>query len=390
MSGLGIGIGAFAGGLAQGYGLGLDMEEAGARREDRKVQRQQQEDLAALQKNVDEEFNRRVEAGQAKPEDAYKFWTQFGAPRRMALLAQQGRYQDANELRKWTDSEAAAEGTRLFASSLFKAQSGDLRGAIDEAVKAGKVKGYLDHSYKIDGEEEITDKAGNVTGYRVRLLDGDGAPVEWEVTPENVVDGIATLFNPEAAFQTHLDARAAKSEAALEVDTYGKKEAIKDRFERGRTKQAHDLKMKEGARGGVMPAEVKAAEWLAENLAATQGREATPKDKVEAHKTIREARKDPNARAALVLRVYETLAKDPRDRRPAEEKRKDAAEYVDELISEDSAEGGDGGAGGMPGLGDMGSDANPYEPASDEEYAQIPAGAVYIDPDDGNLYRKTQ
>lgn len=95
---------------------------------------------------------------------------------------------------------------------------------------------------------------------------------------------------------------------------------------------------------GSPPAEVQAAEWLASQTAAAEGRAPTAEDRLEAHRVIRMAKDNPNQRAGLVLRAYEAMKNDPTDRRPDEEKRREAQRFVDDLIRAESEQGGRGGA----------------------------------------------
>jgi hypothetical protein len=71
---------------------------------------------------------------------------------------------------------------------------------------------------------------------------------------------------------------------------------------------------------------------------------------------------NPNSRAALVVRVYEGMKDDPRDRRPDAEKRSAAREFVDQLAVEKAA-GKEKPRGGKP-----------PKPTSEEQGDGKPAG----------------
>lgn len=132
-----------------------------------------------------------------------------------------------------------------------------------------------------------------------------------------------------------------------------------------------------GSGSGSAPAEVQSAEWLARHMAASEGREPTAQDMVEAHRQIRTAKDNPNQRAGLVVRLYEAAKKDFRDRRSDEEKFAAAETAVDQLLAKEggssgSSRGGSGrGSGGgglMPGQGGQ-SASSAYKSADDVKSA---------------------
>jgi hypothetical protein len=392
--GVGIGVGAFMEGLQRGRSFGVMMDEKKYEREQRDRVRGQQKELDEFDTSARAEFDQKVASGEQKPGDVADFLVRYKGPERAALLIGQGDYKGAKDWTDWYESEAARKGSRMFGSALLKAQAGDLVGAIDNAVEAGKVKGYLDHSYSLAGREALPDGSG----FRVKLRDGDGAELVWDVTRDNVEQGLTQLFNPEAAYESRLAAKQARDKADLEVETFGRKEGIKAGHDRSLESLKHTLKLKEGS-VGQMPAEVKAAEWLANNIAESEGRTATAKDKVEAHRTIRQARDNPNARAKMIIDLVKATKSNPMTGdRPQDEIVSEATELVDTLIAaedeaDDAADDNDGVPRPRPvapgvEAADTGTEANPYRPTTDEEYAKIPSGAIFFDPDDQTLMRK--
>ncbi|MEG3806639.1 hypothetical protein DBT53_002535 [Aerococcus mictus] len=72
-------------------------------------------------------------------------------------------------------------------------------------------------------------------------------------------------------------------------------------------------------------------------------RAPTDNDMLDAYAQVRKAKDSPNGRAALVVRVYDTMAGDLNDDRSPEEKRAAARKYVDDLFTEeDSADAAPG------------------------------------------------
>lgn len=337
---VGIGLGSFFQGFSNGIGIRRDLDEAKLRREELDTFKKNREETDAFNTQAKTEFDNNVAAGKAKPGDAADFMIRVKGPERAAMYVRQGKYSEAKSWTDWYKSEGAAKGTSLFGKALFKAQAGDVSGAIDTAVEAAQVKGYLDHSFELAGKDEVKDADGNVSGYRVRLKNGDGEEAIWDVDANNVVAGISSIFNPEAAYQSKLAAKEKRDAAALEVETFGAKAAITDQFDSRKEdrKFGHEValvKTKKKLGGdGAPPADVASAEWLAKQLAASEGREVSPKDLLKSYEQVRQAKDNPNSRAALVVRVVESFNKDPRDRRSGDEKQAAARKFVDDIQSE--------------------------------------------------------
>lgn len=155
-----------------------------------------------------------------------------------------------------------------------------------------------------------------------------------------------------------------------------------------------------GGGGGAIPDEIEVAEWLARNRAAAEGREPTNQDILEAHATVRRAKENPQGKATLVLRVYEATKSDPTDRRPDEDKRRAAEEWVNQLLEADEPSRGTprGGSSSPAPRADAaspqvqvqgeGTREAPYRPTTREQFDALPSGAIYLNPADGQLYRK--
>ena len=340
---VGIGLGSFASGFANGIGIANQIDETRARREELEAKRENREERKAFDANAQAEFDKQVAAGNKQPSDAGEFLLNYKGPQRTAMLMKQGDYAGARAWKEWYTSEAAEKGAKLFGSAMFKAQTGDISGSIDDAVSAAQVKGYLDHSMKLVSKDQVTDAKGNVTGYRVRLNDGDGEDVVWDVDANNILSGLGSIFNPEAAYKSILDSKANREKTKLELESYGVKKGIDDKCDSRKSARDHandlDLAKAKKALGGegAPPADVANAEWLAKKTAAAEGREVTDQDMLDAYKEIRTSKDNPNGRAALVTRIYEGMAKDTFDDRPNSVKLAEARTFVEGLYKESKA-----------------------------------------------------
>lgn len=253
--GFGIGLGAFVDGMARGYGIRTDMQDREQAQVDRERSRARQDKADAwaeedrarqtkLQAREDrtlnaidqineetrQQFDDGVKAGTAKPDQFDEFWTKYALPKMRNELLLNGDVQGASQLQDWADTEDAKKGAKLFSSALLKAQTGDGGGALDDAMAAGKLKGYLDHGLELSDKEEIKDANGNVVGYRVTLKDGDNL-IHQDIALEDIPNVIATFANPEAAFQSQQASKAARAKHDEDMNDYREKKQIDNETE---------------------------------------------------------------------------------------------------------------------------------------------------------------
>lgn len=129
---------------------------------------------------------------------------------------------------------------------------------------------------------------------------------------------------------------------------------------------------------GEQPANVKAAQWLAEMRAKAEGREVTADDLVKSFERIQEGVNKPLERARLVTTVYKSMKDDLTDRRTDDEKRAAAKSFVDDLVKKES-EGGEA-AGSEPAAATgTGAQSQTY-PDAPRDPAQRTVGTVYRSP----------
>ena len=179
------------------------------------------------------EFADQVAAGEQKPEDFDKFWKEYALPKMQAEMLAQGDLEGAKRLMEWGESEDAIKGGQLFAGAMFKAQTGDHGGALDDAIKAGKLKGYIADDFDIDEKEPIEAEDGTLLGYRITIRDANGDETVQDVAVDDIPTVIASFTNPEAAWSSHVAANTAKTARENELEDYETKKEIDARTSGG-------------------------------------------------------------------------------------------------------------------------------------------------------------
>ncbi|GLQ09258.1 hypothetical protein GCM10007913_11900 [Devosia yakushimensis] len=255
---LGFGLGGFIDGFQTGYGLQQRKEDREIAAEDRKLRledralerkwaeedraytqeerafqrseraraQESREAINTIQDEAREKFTEGVKGGTYDPAQFDKFWTEYAMPRMRNELLLQGNIEGADALQKWGDSQAAKEGGRLFSSALFKAQSGDPGGALDDVIKAGKLRGYIAGDFDIGEKDPIMDEAGNLLGYRLTITGGDGNELVQDIALDDLPTIISSFANPEAAWQSQMAARASEGVRKTELEDYEAKKEI--------------------------------------------------------------------------------------------------------------------------------------------------------------------
>lgn len=226
---MGVGLGAFVDGFAKGYGIRRQFEA------DRR-ERRNRDALEAIDTDARAAFDKRVTAGTATEGDFESFWLEYALPRRRNELLRQGDVAGARALQEWGESDAAKRGGKLFSSAMLKAQTGDFDGALEDAIAAARVKGYIEHGLELQGQEPIEDADGNLVGYRLKIKQPDGDVIEQDIAIEDLPRLIATFANPDAAWQSQQEARAAADKRKTELEDYEKKKQIEKKYAAGTDK----------------------------------------------------------------------------------------------------------------------------------------------------------
>lgn len=277
----GIGLGAFMEGMQSGMAMRERIDHRNRVRDNR--QRMEAIDVGAR-----ERFDQAVEGGQMSPDQFEQFWMDYALPRMRNELLRQGDYSGARALAEWGQSSEAIQGGRLFASALLKAQTGDAGGALEDAIRAGQVKGYIQHGYELKGQQEIRTPEGDLWGFRLTATDSEGKEFVQDVEVADVPRMVATFANPEAAWETQQAARAAQTKREQDMSDFEEKEGIRARHAgrnnpdyAERYRKAHDDLMKNDLDFGEMSQEeqdarVRAVLDRADRYARERGGEAPP------------------------------------------------------------------------------------------------------------------
>jgi len=206
-----------------GLNQGIDLRQ---KFDDSRRKRKNQEAIDKINSDTNTAFNQAVKSGQADSNGFEQFWMKFALPKMTKQMLLTGNVQGALALQKWGESEDAMKGGKLFASAMVKAQTGDAAGALKDALDAAHIKGYIDHGYSLLGQENITDKDGNVVGFRLSLKDPDGKKLQQDIAVADVPKLVATFANPEAAWQSQQTARAAEKKRQEGLEDYATKKKI--------------------------------------------------------------------------------------------------------------------------------------------------------------------
>lgn len=218
----GIGLGAFMDGFERGAGIRDRLDE-------RKRVKENRANLANIETDAKQQFDQAVEQGHLEADQFDEFWMKYALPKRRNELLRQGDVAGARALQEWGESDEARKGGRLFGSAMFKAQTGDAAGALQDAIKAGQVKGYIDHGYELVGQDEIRDAAGTLLGFRLRVKDAEGNEVEQDVTVDDVPRIVSTFANPDSAWQSQVATRERQTKRNEDLEDFEAKEGIKAR-----------------------------------------------------------------------------------------------------------------------------------------------------------------
>lgn len=243
----GIGLGGFV----QGLTAGINAREAMDERKRRKViEQRQDEEYDRAKKQRDEvdaigiqtkkDFDAQVAAGTKKADQFDTFWREQALPKLKETYLTQGNFEAADRLQTWGENADVKAGAKLSMSAMYKASMGDTAGALDDAIKAGQVKGYMDHGYELVDKTEIVDpKTKQTVGYRLNVKTPDGKTVEQDIASADIPRLVSTLTNPEAVWKSYEAAQAQKAADARELKNYEEKKKI-DKAYGGNTKARPD------------------------------------------------------------------------------------------------------------------------------------------------------
>lgn len=221
---LGVGLGSFMKGMVQGYGIGRDIAKQN------EVDTRNQRIREATQETKDK-------FGDVLSDEAYTHMMKKQA----LIYAESGDMSKAEEFRKWSDSQDAKSGTKLFARGLAQFQNGDLDGGFRTTQELARLKGYGD-VFDMKSWQPIVDGDGKRLGTRVTMAGPDGKAVTQDIPAGREAEVLARAANPPAAFEAETKRRDASAKSRGELAEYEEKKKIDQRYAGGEnpTKQRED------------------------------------------------------------------------------------------------------------------------------------------------------
>jgi hypothetical protein len=210
-----MGAGSFAGGFARGLQSGVNWSGAAA-------------DADALDERRNKKAIRKIDeaaqgdyAAAGSPGSFDDFYRDYIVPKKTQAYLSQGDMDSAEAWRTWAESDAARDGSKLFADGIVKAQTGDTEGALRNFIKAGNLRGY--------GKDlDLGNLTKNADGSMTINFDApDGRKLAQTFTSaDEILSFGATFFNPEAAFERWSTQQSAHASTEGEIDKYRREKEI--------------------------------------------------------------------------------------------------------------------------------------------------------------------
>lgn len=157
MANLGIGIGAFAEGLAGGMTLGKQIKST---MQDRDLNKLRKQGMASAR----ESRNADIAAGK-QAQSIHDYYMQSSAPKIRDMYMQQGKEDQAMAWDGWINDRNTQKGMKHWSNAVKSIQSGDSQTGVDHLIKAINTQGYTngditvtDYKKHDDGTFEFTTK----------------------------------------------------------------------------------------------------------------------------------------------------------------------------------------------------------------------------------------
>ena len=230
---LGIGLGGFVDGWnkqAENQRLAKreKLYEQASQREQSEfdLKTKQRDEIGAINTQAKADFDARVKTGEAQPDQFEEYWTKTALPKLQQTYLTQNNPEMAEKMRAWGEDAETRAGAKLATSAMWKAQNGDIAGALADAQAAGKHKGYIQHGYEILGQDTIVDPKGQLQGYRLNMKGPDGKEFAQDLPIAQVPKLIGTYLNPQAAWESQMAAQQAETERQAGIGDYRTKKEI--------------------------------------------------------------------------------------------------------------------------------------------------------------------
>jgi|GEM_PF-5260970 len=183
---LGIGLGAFAGGFKQGYGMGKQIKSDFA---ERKFQKEMTSSYESSQKK----FQEGLAAGTYNEDQFMDVWKSESAPKIREYFLKNGKVKEAQEWDAWATGDKGAAYAKLYGNARFQFGVGDYDGFANSLNQMAQSAG-LDYNFSHIGGDD-----GNPA--RIRSSSKDGSRVFGDHTMDKVPNLLDQWFNPVSGFQ---------------------------------------------------------------------------------------------------------------------------------------------------------------------------------------------
>ncbi|AKC07183.1 hypothetical protein [Agrobacterium tumefaciens] len=240
---LGVGLGGFMEGFNKSQDMLQKRDEAArkqvlADRTTKEYERltAQRDAIDGINADAKATFDAQVAAGTQEPADFLDWYQTHTVPKLTQTYLLNDDRESAAKVTEWANTHEAKTGARLFRSSVTKALSGDGAGAVEDAMKIGKLKGYINNGYEVLGQEALLGQDGAQQGYRIKLRTPDGKDIMQDVRTQDLPKLIATFGNPETAWESQVAARSQADKDKKELETYEAKKKIDRQYGIGPTK----------------------------------------------------------------------------------------------------------------------------------------------------------
>jgi len=233
MSGWGIGLGSFVGGMQQGYGLGQSIQSNRTANQMRQIQLQdmqrteaQKQELDAIGSQGKADFDKAVAQGQADPQHPDEWFSQNYAPRMENFFLSKGDVESAAKWNKWSNDTTTKKQIRAMGNVVGRlydgANTGDYSGLETEMGNFFKTlpADMRKRVGSFDGLRAETDENGKFIA-TASFTDAGGKEhiYTWD-SPDALRQTIEGWANPSALYAETMKTEEGQKKFQAEVGKY--------------------------------------------------------------------------------------------------------------------------------------------------------------------------
>lgn len=214
MAGFGIGLGAFAQGLAGGLGLGQKFQDAQRRNDDRAA-------IDKINSDARTAFDSDVAAGKATADQWNDRFNSVVLPQVQQEYIRRGDLAGARDASELAQTEISKQGRSLFGHAMTAATAGDMDGALTAFGKLATLPGYGPAGWTLVGTRKVAGADGKPAGYAVDYRDGAGKTYTASFKdPNEFMIGLESVYAPESRLKEMIAARRAAQDNSAALSLY--------------------------------------------------------------------------------------------------------------------------------------------------------------------------